>query len=339
MLSFPHSTAKHIANFKSQTGLLQTHPPRYIENNVLISETDNSQGCGQKQTDAPANAICKATPKQLSITLWQVLFVQGKHYLSRQRSSYHIRGSNWEEHKHVAHIIAKNCSRTCSWKQKGQSSGGRLSSSLQQITSQRNRERFMELPSAASSIELPWPMTAVSIRLINGPQIHKPVAGPANTIISFIWSHKLWSESPLLFASASASSPNDGGGGGRGAPSPLPVDVSASSSAISWLGLRQAATNRSRPRFASRKRGLDEARATAAAAAGRKRRGGVAREQRGGGPRKGKERSEKRPGPGAGPRRGMRGEWICIVFQIRSVPAAATGKQRREKEGEKREKG
>jgi hypothetical protein len=40
-------------------------------------------------------------------------------------------------------------------------------------------------------MELPWPITTVSIRLIKGPQIQSPVAGPVNFTISFIWFHIL----------------------------------------------------------------------------------------------------------------------------------------------------
>lgn len=47
------------------------------------------------------------------------------------------------------------------------------------------------LPNAASSVELPRPITAVEMRLINGPQIHNPVAGPENIIISLICFQKL----------------------------------------------------------------------------------------------------------------------------------------------------
>ena len=41
-------------------------------------------------------------------------------------------------------------------------------------------------------MELPWPITAVSMRLIKGPQIQSPVAGPVNITISFICCHILW---------------------------------------------------------------------------------------------------------------------------------------------------
>lgn len=63
------------------------------------------------------------------------------------------------------------------------------------------------VPRAASSMELPWPMTTVSMRLINGPQIHIPIAGPVNFTISFICSHMLcFTRSPLCFSSSSSSS-------------------------------------------------------------------------------------------------------------------------------------
>jgi len=69
---------------------------------------------------------------------------------------------------------------------------------------------YLWVPKAASSIELLWPITAVSMRLISGPQIQRPVAGPVNITISFIWLHMLCFASsffsPCLDISSSFSS-------------------------------------------------------------------------------------------------------------------------------------
>lgn len=60
-------------------------------------------------------------------------------------------------------------------------------------------------------MELPWPTTAVSIRLINGPQIQSPTAGPENFTISVTWFHKLSFSinSSLLFSEACIFSTTD----------------------------------------------------------------------------------------------------------------------------------
>ena len=60
------------------------------------------------------------------------------------------------------------------------------------------------IPKAASSMELPWPITAVSMRLINGPQIQSPVAGPVNITISFICFHIFSLPNSETFSSSSS---------------------------------------------------------------------------------------------------------------------------------------
>lgn len=61
---------------------------------------------------------------------------------------------------------------------------------------------YIDKPKAASSSELPWPITAVSMRLINGPHSHSPAAGPVNMTISFICPHILWFAKSSFFTSS-----------------------------------------------------------------------------------------------------------------------------------------
>jgi hypothetical protein len=74
---------------------------------------------------------------------------------------------------------------------------------LQKLQHRRRRGRKIgreeDEPSAASWSAEVWPMTMVSMRLMSGPQIQSPSAGPANTTISRTCSH--------MPAAASLSSP------------------------------------------------------------------------------------------------------------------------------------
>lgn len=66
------------------------------------------------------------------------------------------------------------------------------------------------IPKAASSSELPWPITAVSMRLINGPHSHNPAAGPVNMTISFICPQMLWVAKSSTFTSSTSASTSTG---------------------------------------------------------------------------------------------------------------------------------
>lgn len=114
------------------------------------------------------------------------------------------------------------------------------------------------LPKAASSVELPWPITAVEMRLIKGPQTQSPVAGPENIIISFIWLHMLWFANSSLFDRTTSGTTSSEDETVSTLPS-LSVAVSRLSSTNSWLWLlMQAVTNRLSPFLAGERRILGE---------------------------------------------------------------------------------
>lgn len=107
-----------------------------------------------------------------------------------------------------------------------------------------------DVPKAASSRELPWPITAVSMRLINGPQIQSPVAGPVNFIISFIWFHILWSANPSVFTSTAFSS-------SFSSDKETEVLLMSFSLANSWLELMQVVINLFRWSFGAKTHSLE----------------------------------------------------------------------------------
>lgn len=90
---------------------------------------------------------------------------------------------------------------------------------------------YNNIPKAASSIELPWPTTAVSMRLINGPHNQSPVAGPVNNAISFIWTHILCSASSFLSSCSELS---------------LILSPSSDSLVTSWFWTTRVVTNLNR---------------------------------------------------------------------------------------------
>ena len=110
------------------------------------------------------------------------------------------------------------------------------------------RKRLAKVPKAASSVELPRPITAVEMRLINGPQIQSPVAGPENITISFICFHMLWFAKSSLFDSTTSTTTSSSSEESE-TEATLVSFSSLSSSMSSWLALVQAVRNRLRRLF------------------------------------------------------------------------------------------
>lgn len=107
----------------------------------------------------------------------------------------------------------------------------------------KTQYRVRIVPKAASSRELPWPITAVSIRLISGPHIHSPVAGAVNFTISLIWYHMLWFSNPSLLLISIFISSSFFSSSQKESEAVLASFSLKTLSKSSWLGLMEGVTS------------------------------------------------------------------------------------------------